>query len=178
MTLQDVMQRVLGAVVLHAAVAAAASAAERIADAKLQYGALPVGVLQILPPLAAQVVTLSPLSTMATIRSNASTGSLPLLPYSMMACSGFLWICYGTLTGDHSIIAANVSALVLGLWYCRTFVQHKSQDADVQRPVAIACAGSLAVCLAVVSLERDRAIDSIGRGWRGRVGSSRGAPAG
>ena len=74
--------------------------AERLAEARLVYGDLLVGALQILPPLFAQFVTLSPVTTMQGVKAARTTGDLPLLPYSMMVCSGFLWMCYGWLAGD------------------------------------------------------------------------------
>ena len=74
--------------------------AERLAEARLVYGDLLVGALQILPPLFAQFVMFAPFTTMQEVKAAGTTGDLPLLPYSMMMCNGFLWMCYGWLAGD------------------------------------------------------------------------------
>jgi hypothetical protein len=49
-----------------------------------------------LAPLASIVVFLAPIPTMRQISKDRSVGSMPLLPYSSMVSSAFVWITYGT----------------------------------------------------------------------------------
>eukprot|EP01059_Diplonema_ambulator_P034070 TRINITY_DN7455_c1_g1_i4.p2 TRINITY_DN7455_c1_g1~~TRINITY_DN7455_c1_g1_i4.p2 ORF type:complete len:120 (+),score=38.63 TRINITY_DN7455_c1_g1_i4:32-391(+) len=78
----------------------ATGTAAKIASAKALYGANVVTLLQVAPPVCAQVLFLSPLATMKEIKAAGTTGGMPMLPYTMMACNGFLWMTYGALTGD------------------------------------------------------------------------------
>eukprot|EP01064_Diplonema_japonicum_P036974 TRINITY_DN8523_c0_g1_i1.p1 TRINITY_DN8523_c0_g1~~TRINITY_DN8523_c0_g1_i1.p1 ORF type:complete len:266 (+),score=59.39 TRINITY_DN8523_c0_g1_i1:58-855(+) len=144
------------------AAAAAGGTAGKIAAAKALYGANVVTLLQVGPPICAQVLFLSPLATMREIKANGTTGGLPMLPYTMMACNGFLWMTYGTLTGDSTLIAANVSALVMGLFYCSTFMKYKNPDVQVAQPVGMAAVAALAVAGMYAGLPQAQAIDAIG----------------
>ena len=47
-------------------------------------------------PLVSSAVFLAPLPTIQNIAAEKSVGSLPLLPYSSMIVSAFLWTTYGT----------------------------------------------------------------------------------
>ena len=49
-----------------------------------------------LAPLASIVVFLAPIPTMRQISKDRSVGSMPLLPYSSMVSSAFVWVTYGT----------------------------------------------------------------------------------
>ena len=209
--------------------------AERLAEARLVYGDLLVGALQILPPLFSQLFTLAPISTMQGVKDAGTTADLPLLPYSMMVCNGFLWMCYGWLAGDtyatpstyklffslllfspstpfrmnsmihlpstslthffctfhtllhrayylrltrqlcyslptyliaplslyRSVIGANVSALLLGVYYCNVFIANKAPDTDVTTPLVVSGGAALLV-VAMLFLEQEAAVNAVG----------------
>eukprot|EP01060_Flectonema_neradi_P039527 TRINITY_DN8736_c0_g1_i1.p1 TRINITY_DN8736_c0_g1~~TRINITY_DN8736_c0_g1_i1.p1 ORF type:complete len:260 (+),score=45.07 TRINITY_DN8736_c0_g1_i1:19-798(+) len=150
--------------------------AAKLAAAKGLYGANAVMFLQVAPPVFAQLVFFSPLATMRSIREKRSTGDLPMLPYTMMACNGFLWMCYGGLVGDTTVIAANVSALCLGLFYCTVFLKHRSPTANIQTPLLLAGTAAAAVASMVTLLPHQAAIDAVGMTGCGVVVAMFGGP--
>jgi solute carrier family 50 (sugar transporter) len=73
-------------------------------------------------PMASLVVFLAPLPTARDIRSNQSVGSLPLLPYTSMVASSFLWATYGYLKHEPTIYQPNLIGFILGLVYFVNFL--------------------------------------------------------
>ncbi|KAJ9469336.1 Sugar transporter SWEET1 [Diplonema papillatum] len=124
--------------------------AAKIAAAKATYGVAPIAFLQVAPPVLAQFLFLSPLMTMKEIKEKKTTGDMPLLPYTMMTANGFLWCTYGFLTGDFTIMAANVSALVMGGYYVKTFMNYKQPNASVG-PAFAAAGAAVAVTAGLAS---------------------------
>lgn len=83
-----------------------------------------------LAPLASIVVFLAPLPTIRTIAKERTVGSLPLLPYSSMIASAFLWTSYGVLKSAPEIWSSNLVGLILGLYYTTSFVRHAPPHAQ------------------------------------------------
>jgi solute carrier family 50 (sugar transporter) len=85
--------------------------------------AVPIWVLYSgrLAPIASIFVLMSPIPTMATIKRDRSVGNLPLLPYSSMIASTYLWCVYGLLKNEPNIWGTNCIGLALGLYYFVTF---------------------------------------------------------
>eukprot|EP01064_Diplonema_japonicum_P022816 TRINITY_DN3300_c7_g1_i1.p1 TRINITY_DN3300_c7_g1~~TRINITY_DN3300_c7_g1_i1.p1 ORF type:complete len:234 (+),score=35.14 TRINITY_DN3300_c7_g1_i1:23-703(+) len=108
---------------------------EAIEAAREVYGDGLVTLMQVLPPLAAQIFFLSPMSSMKEIYKTGSVGSLPLLPYSMMMANGFLWMAYGLLSGDQTVIAANVPSLILGTAYTVLFLKYRNPKNNYSVPL-------------------------------------------
>mmetsp|Transcript_10838 Transcript_10838/g.14350 ORF Transcript_10838/g.14350 Transcript_10838/m.14350 type:complete len:222 (+) Transcript_10838:250-915(+) len=105
-----------------------------------------------LAPWAASVVFLAPYPTIQKIMSEKSVGNLPLMPYTSMIGSAFLWATYGVLKSDVRIWSTNVVGLVLGLYYFFSFCRHAPKSsptlpgslmAHVQVILAIVCGTSL-----------------------------------
>lgn len=88
-----------------------------------------VAVCGNLAPAAAIVVFLAPWPTIANIRRDRTVGTLPLLPYSSMIASAFLWVVYGLLKNESKIWSSNGVGLVLGLYYFGNFVKHAPKAA-------------------------------------------------
>lgn len=80
--------------------------------------------IQYVAPLASIVVYMSPIPTIQMIGTNRSVGTLPLLPYSSMVASTYLWLVYGILTNQPSIWTSNVGGLLLGLYYFVSFQKY------------------------------------------------------
>lgn len=76
-----------------------------------------------LAPAAAVFVFLAPIPTMQQIRQDRAVGSLPLLPYSSMIASTFIWVTYGIMKREPSIWSCNSVGLVLGTLYFLNFVK-------------------------------------------------------
>jgi solute carrier family 50 (sugar transporter) len=76
-----------------------------------------------LAPLVSIVVFLAPIPTMQQIKRDQSVGSFPLLPYSSMIASTFLWVVYGLLKTESKIYVTNSVGLMLGAYYFYTFIQ-------------------------------------------------------
>lgn len=110
-------------------------AASALAPAGLaQTGAASLGpwtvkLLQVLPPVAAQAVFVAPMDTMRRIKRDKSTGDLTPVPYTAMVLNGVAWMTYGLLQSDFTIALPNVSAVLLGAYYVRTFHQHAAPGA-------------------------------------------------
>jgi len=58
---------------------------------------------------------------MLQMRRDKSVGASPLLPYTLMVVSNFLWVAYGVLRHETPILVANGTGLALG---CLYFVQY------------------------------------------------------
>jgi solute carrier family 50 protein (sugar transporter) len=74
-------------------------------------------------PVASIVVFLAPFPTIQQIKRDRSVGNLPLLPYSSMASSAFLWSTYGILKSEPNIWVTNLLGLVFASYYFFQFVQ-------------------------------------------------------
>ena len=68
---------------------------------------------------------------MRQFKADGTTGDVSPIPYAAMAANGFAWTTYGYLGGDYTIITANVSGCLLGLYYCQQFYQYRSPAAVV-----------------------------------------------
>jgi solute carrier family 50 (sugar transporter) len=75
-------------------------------------------------PLASIVVFLAPLPTIRKIQRDKSVGTLPLLPYSSMVASTFLWLAYGVLKGEPKIYGSNLFGLACGAYYSWAFLRY------------------------------------------------------
>ena len=80
-------------------------------------------------PFAAVFVFMAPFPTIKKVREGKTVGTLPLLPYSSMAASAFIWTAYGILRGEPKIWSSNVIGLFLGLYYMFYFIQHSPKAA-------------------------------------------------
>jgi solute carrier family 50 protein (sugar transporter) len=63
-------------------------------------------------------------ATIRKITADRNVGTLPLLPYSTMVASAFLWLTYGILLNESKIWSSNGIGLVLGAYYFYEFLQH------------------------------------------------------
>ncbi|KAJ9464845.1 Sugar transporter SWEET1 [Diplonema papillatum] len=138
------------------------SVESRLEDASKIWGRSAIVALQVLPPVFGQIVFLSPLVTINNVRAKMTTGDLPLLPYSMMACSGYLWMVYGLLRHDTTIIVANVSPLVLGLYYCFVYLRFRAPTVDVLQPLALSFAAAVMVSYFWLVMQPAAAANAIG----------------
>jgi solute carrier family 50 (sugar transporter) len=75
-------------------------------------------------PAISIVLYMAPIPTIQSIRSSKSVGNLPLLPYTSMVASAFLWTTYGYLKGEPKIYQPNGFGLVLGLYYFVSFLKY------------------------------------------------------
>ena len=77
-----------------------------------------------LAPIFSVVVFCAPIPTIRHVSSSQSVGALPLLPYSSMLSSAFLWVMYGFLKSEPKIWAANGAGLVLAMYYFFVFTRY------------------------------------------------------
>lgn len=82
-----------------------------------------------LAPMAAIFVFMAPMPTIGKIRQSGSVGALPLLPYSSMVGSTFLWTVYGLLVGEFKVWSPNFVGLVLGAYYMTCFMKYAPKSA-------------------------------------------------
>jgi solute carrier family 50 (sugar transporter) len=76
-----------------------------------------------LAPIASVIVFMAPIPTIQQINRDRTVGNLPLLPYSSMIASAFLWVTYGILKHEAKIWLSNGIGLVLGSYYFFQFIQ-------------------------------------------------------
>lgn len=119
-------------------------------------------LLQVLPPVAAQVVFLAPMQTMREFKRNGTTGGVSPLPYTAMALNGYLWTIYGGLNNDPTIMLANVSGFILGTYYMSTYATYRPKDVSMTPHYAVGATVMSAAALAAVALPVETAIPLIG----------------
>lgn len=129
----------------------AAQPVHRAVFLSLRYSLTPL-VSQVSPPLAAQVLFVSPLQAMATFRADGTTGSVSAIPYAAMVANGVAWSAYGLLGSDMSILLANLPPIVLGSYFCATFYRYRSPGAVLQPFVGAAALFTCGVGAAAVAL--------------------------
>lgn len=78
----------------------------------------------VLAPIFSILVFAAPIPTIFQIQRDKTVGSLPLLPYTSMLSSAFLWVVYGFLKSEPSIIVANGTGLVLSIFYVLVFTRY------------------------------------------------------
>uniref|UniRef100_A0A7R9WUL4 Sugar transporter SWEET1 n=1 Tax=Craspedostauros australis TaxID=1486917 RepID=A0A7R9WUL4_9STRA len=66
---------------------------------------------------------LQPMPTINQIAKDKSIGSLPLLPYTTMIASSFLWVAYGVLKSESKIWSTNILGMVLGTYYFTQYIK-------------------------------------------------------
>mmetsp|Transcript_17971 Transcript_17971/g.28413 ORF Transcript_17971/g.28413 Transcript_17971/m.28413 type:complete len:218 (+) Transcript_17971:38-691(+) len=79
---------------------------------------------QIFPLLAYFGVQASGVPTIRKIVRDKSTKEENPLVFAMLVVNGFVWSCYGILTGDEVICISNGSGIVFGIIYCAIFYQY------------------------------------------------------
>lgn len=77
-----------------------------------------------LAPIFSILVFCAPFPTIAQISRDKSVSSLPLLPYSSMLSSAFLWVMYGFLKSEPKIWSANGVGLILSIYYVVVFTRY------------------------------------------------------
>jgi uncharacterized protein with PQ loop repeat len=123
-----------------------------------------VSALQVLPPVACQVVFFAPLETMKTIKENGTTGNLPLVPYVSMAINGVLWMVYGGLVGQPTIWAPNISGAIFGSYYWYTYAKYCPPSFPMKTYYAVGT-GAIASIFGIATLcEPALAINLLGMG--------------
>ena len=75
-----------------------------------------------LAPYASLVLFLAPFPTIQQIRRDKGVGTLPLLPYTFLTASAFIWSVYGLLKKEAKVWSANAVGLVLGVYYMTSFI--------------------------------------------------------
>jgi solute carrier family 50 protein (sugar transporter) len=98
-------------------------------------------------PAASILVFLAPMPTILSITKDRSVGSLPLLPYSSMFSSTFLWMIYGVVKQEPILWKTNGVGLIAVLYYLKEFIKYAP-------PAAPTLPGSvkqhLLACIAVI----------------------------
>ena len=83
----------------------------------------------MLAPYATVVVYAAPLPTSFQIRREKTVGSLPLLPYSSMAASAFIWTVYGFLKQEPKLWGCCLVGVALGSYYFVNFITYSPKAA-------------------------------------------------
>ena len=105
--------------------------------------------LQVVPPLAFQVVILAPVQAIRRFREEGTTGSVSPVPYAAMCSNGAIWMSYGFLQDDPTIYLSNIPALVMGGLYAQQFAAHRAAAAPSVLPVYCGFGGVAATCGAI-----------------------------
>lgn len=121
-----------------------------------------VAFLQFAPPLACQAVFLSPMTTMKQFAKDGTTGDVSCIPYAAMCANGVLWMMYGAVKGDVTIIAPNITGILFGAYYVKTFATYAPSGVSMTPYYAGIAALSGSVTAAAAFLDTAVAIDVIG----------------
>ena len=82
-----------------------------------------------LAPLSSVCMYLSPIPTIRQVVRTGMVGDLPLLPYSSMAASCFVWIVYGIAVRQPMIWLTNFVELILAVYYFIEFTNYAPKEA-------------------------------------------------
>eukprot|EP00540_Astrosyne_radiata_P008265 CAMPEP_0116853250 /NCGR_PEP_ID=MMETSP0418-20121206/17802_1 /TAXON_ID=1158023 /ORGANISM="Astrosyne radiata, Strain 13vi08-1A" /LENGTH=235 /DNA_ID=CAMNT_0004485619 /DNA_START=29 /DNA_END=739 /DNA_ORIENTATION=- len=121
-----------------------------------------------LAPIASVVVFMAPIPTIQQVSREGSVGNLPLLPYSSMVASTFVWVLYGILVSETKVWAANAVGLILGLYYCFEFAQVCPRKAPtlpgsvMQHAQGVLAIWAISVLLGVVVLQSAALVGNLG----------------
>ena len=75
-------------------------------------------------PFASIGLFLSPIPTIRQILKTGTVGDLPLLPYTSMVTSCFVWIIYGLIKGEPLIYGTNLIEFTLSVYYFVEFTNY------------------------------------------------------
>mmetsp|Transcript_20546 Transcript_20546/g.30882 ORF Transcript_20546/g.30882 Transcript_20546/m.30882 type:complete len:231 (+) Transcript_20546:89-781(+) len=75
-----------------------------------------------LAPGMAIVVFMAPIPTIYQVRKEGKVDHLPLLPYTSMISSSFVWVSYGVLKDEPKVWIPNSAGLCLGIIYFLVFI--------------------------------------------------------
>ncbi|GAX24407.1 solute carrier family 50 [Fistulifera solaris] len=89
----------------------------------------PVSLCAQIAPMASIFVIASPFPTVQKIIRDRTVGQMPLLPYSSMLASCFLWSVYGFLKAEPSVWGPNLFGVFASLYYSMQFAKYSPKSA-------------------------------------------------
>lgn len=131
------------------------------------FGGITMGV----PGLAAQVCFLAPMEAAQKIKKTGDVGNLPLLPYSAMCISGFLWVNYGLALQQPAVWLPNVAALLFGAYYTVIFYVNCPAYRDGLPGTKTMHVVAIAVLSSMVALIRGSYPDAEASDLLGKIGT-------
>lgn len=135
-----------------------------------------VTFLKFAPPIACQFVFLAPLAAMKQFKVDNSTGDVSAIPYAAMTVNGALWVMYGLLKSDPTIILPNVSGFFFGAYYTYTYGRYTQKS---MAPYYGGIVAGIGFCASVAAMmENAAAINTIGLFGCGIVAVMFGGPLG
>ena len=135
-----------------------------------------VTFLKVAPPVACQIVFLAPLAAMKQFKAEKSTKEVSPIPYAAMTINGALWVMYGLLKSDFTIILPNISGFFFGAYYTYTFSLYTERN---MIPYYAGIAAGIGFCATMAtSLETAAAVNAIGIFGCGIVATMFGGPLG
>eukprot|EP00943_MAST-04B_sp_MAST-4B-sp1_P008121 g8121.t1 len=135
-----------------------------------------VTFLKFAPPIACQFVFLAPLAAMKQFKADNSTGDVSAIPYAAMTVNGALWVMYGLLKSDPTIILPNVSGFFFGAYYTYTYGRYTQKS---MTPYYGGIVAGIGFCVSVAAMmETAAAINTIGLFGCGIVAVMFGGPLG
>jgi len=102
--------------------------------------------LSVFPPLCFGFLQVSGLKTVKEIQKKKSTGDLSPLPFVSLATNCVVWICYGALRQDMTVLLPNLSGAAFGLYYTYQFYKYSAT------PITNYLAGSAAIMSAALAM--------------------------
>ena len=123
---------------------------------------------KIIAPWLSILVFCAPIPTLQQITKDRTVGSLPLLPYTSMIASAFLWTTYGWLNHESTIYMSNSVGLVLGVYYTFRFTRFapsvsSTLPGSVQNHLLALAAVMAATIVTVLAFSRETSSLWIGR---------------
>lgn len=88
----------------------------------------PVNLCAQIAPVASIFVIASPFPTIQKIIRDKGVGQMPLLPYSSMLASCFLWSVYGFLKKEPSVWGPNLFGVIAATYYSLQFAKYSPKS--------------------------------------------------
>lgn len=116
-----------------------------------------------LAPVASIIYYLAPIPTMMSVIRYKSTLGMPLLSYSVMVASAYVWVLYGILLQRKRIIISSGAGMVLGALYFFILARYKRIE-TIPKWFHLLCVTVIMITMSALAfcLERSEAIDMVG----------------
>lgn len=124
--------------------------------------AFAVTFLQWAPAAMLQIFFIAPNADVAKWRSAGTTGGMLPLSYFVLPGNAFLWLMYGAMQANMTLVAANSTGFVFGVWYAYNFMKYKPAGVSVAGPVAISASAVCVVAGANLLLPAAEAVHAVG----------------
>jgi uncharacterized protein with PQ loop repeat len=108
----------------------------------------PVGlVLAGLPTLLQWAQYLANCDTVLAISKAGDTGGLPMAPYVILLLTGVVWLAYGSLRKDPTVMVDSSGGVAAGVFCCWLYAQNAQHDLSMWYMLIVVCSAAVMQCM-------------------------------